>query len=181
MKSFLSCLILLSLLPTSTKAISWTDWEAKTPAGNTITDNWGPISLIVDDSTLIQDLNQWYFYKHNIIGVFGKETSYSKHFIFNEYVKSLEVFQSASEWNEQLKKRNLEPKIWTRWYYEDWDNFSILQVFILFGTIGLTRLFLSIDRIKNSLGINHLTRTIVFVSLIIVIIMKCLNAFPGSI
>ncbi|WP_346882832.1 hypothetical protein [uncultured Algibacter sp.] len=131
--------------------IGLSDWSDYTPHGNEINNFMGTDILYLKDGTSLEDLSSWYFYKKHIIGTLKnynpekKEYDKDRYFVANEKTFEIEVFDSEVKWNTFIKDKNLNPKLWTRWYKTQWsflDGILLLFIFGFFITIPLAVLFL---------------------------------------
>lgn len=182
MKLLFILFLLLALLPNHSKAIAGTDWGAQTPHGNMISDNWGPKSLIVNDSFVLQNLQQWYFYKGHIIGKYAPNEGslLSKYFLFNEYFSELDTFSNSNEWSQHIQKKHLQPTIWTRWHSGDWDTISVTDFLVASIILFALIILLSVRDVRSKLKIQN-PRTFFFFALAaLVIVLKWKTSFPES-
>lgn len=164
------------------QAIIWTDWEAETPGGNIISDNWGPKTLIVQDSFMLQGLKEWYFYEQHIIGTYGPD--YNKNnrcfFIFNETNLQLDTFDLETNWISAINQKDLQPSVWTRWYSEDWESISFTTIFI---SIIMILLLWMISRMLSGKGLlqkKKATLLFWFCVFTLFTVIKCMFNFPQS-
>lgn len=166
---------MLLLFPIKSDAIAWTDWGAQTPGGHTISDNWGPKALIVKDSFILSDLEEWYFYRNHVIGKFS-----SGYFIYNEGNSTLNIFNSVGDWKNQLHQNKLDPVLWTRWYSGDWDSISINDIFFVIILLTAFGLLLAIKNIKDYFNIRHPRILFICAIVLVIIVLKLKLSFPGS-
>ncbi len=176
----LSKLIFLLLMiwnPIEATCGEFSSWWQKTPFGNDICKEKLSDKYVVGIRCLITDveldeywhvishLERWYFYKNHIIGEFSN-AGQKNYFIFNETNCQKKLFKKQAEYEVKLKDLNLVPRIWTRWYSENWGmiitsgDFDdgalfigvILPALILFGLhfiIGLIRTKFDFKRTSN--------------------------------
>lgn len=167
----------------NTQAIAWTDWEAETPGGNSISDNWGPKTLIVQDSFVLQGLKEWYFYESHIIGTYGPDYDENNRgfFIYNETHHKLDTFNVESNWISAIDQKELQPSVWTRWYSGDWTSISFTTIF---RSIIIVLLLWMILRMLSKHKLLQKRKAMVLFGLSVLtlfIIVKCLLNFPQSI
>lgn len=128
-------------------ANGWGDWSFKSKKGTFLSNDGSGNKLYIntDDSfNHLTGLNQWYFYKDCILGVFRD----SHYFIVYENEPSIQLFNSFDEWNHHCWERNLVPEkciIWHQQHNNEGDAslflFIAFSFIITFGIICLYALF----------------------------------------
>lgn len=106
--------------------IGLADWSAKTPGSNEI-NNFSGNAIYLKNGDQIDNLNRWFFYKNHIIG--EKDTIYTpvneaRYFVVDETTFKIDTFLNKDVWTNYLAEKNLKPKVWTRWYSNNWIFFS---------------------------------------------------------
>ncbi|UTW64781.1 hypothetical protein KFE94_08770 [bacterium SCSIO 12643] len=167
----------------SAQAIAWTDWEAETPGGNSISDNWGPKTLIVQDSFVLQGLKEWYFYESYIIGTYGPDYDENNRsfFIYNEINHQLDTFNLETDWSSAINRNGLQPSIWTRWHSGNWTSISFATIFI---SIIIVLLLWMILRMLSKHELLQKRKAMVLFGLGVLtlfMVIKCMLNFPQSI
>jgi len=121
-------LILSIIFSTLANAGDWSGWNHSTPKGNFISNtSLQDRERILffcqkSQSTLIQFIDSWYFYKGHVIGTLELDQPY-KYFAIDEEVCRLDTFVSVQEFQSFLKHKKLKPKFWTRHFHENWGFF----------------------------------------------------------
>jgi hypothetical protein len=121
-------LFLLIFYNTRTTAGDWSGWSHSTPKGNFISKTSTKDSDRIlffcqkSQSTLIQFMDSWYFYKGHVIGTLEFNQPY-KYFVIDEEDCKLDAFQSFQEFQSFIQQKNLKPKFWTRHFHENWGFF----------------------------------------------------------
>lgn len=121
-------LISFCLIVTLVKAGDWSQWFHTTPGKNIISNesmkdrHRNVFTCSGNGYTSIHYLENWYFYKGNIIGTFEDNQS-KKFFIINEKSCSIDSFSNRAEFTNALKERKLKPIIWERWFSDNWGFF----------------------------------------------------------
>ncbi len=163
-------------------AIAWTDWEAETPGGNTISDNWGPKALFVKDSVILSNLKEWYFYDRHMIGTYysSPRESVLSYFIYNEFSAKLDTFAKEAHWTQQLQHQELQPVIWNRWHNNDWSSISLLDLMLSVGILVLLRVLLQLLSTRGVLKKGRSNAFFLVGVLIIILIVKIKLSFPDS-
>jgi amino acid transporter len=103
------------------------DWSHETPGANLIMDPGDGNYLRLKNGTEIHDLKLWYFYKDYIIA-----TTYDDYIIVDERTGQVNRFATEYGWNDYIGQHNLKPFIWTRWYSENWVDYDILIIWLIF-------------------------------------------------
>lgn len=140
MKSLRSIVLLSFLISFAFdgKAAEFASWEHKTPSGNIIrNEKSSGYSIVIKckesyagtHGFALKNLSKWYFHKNFIIGS-NNERANKSYFIFDENECKSLLFKDKSAFERQLKKKQLEPIIWTRWYATDWGFFSMETVLV---------------------------------------------------
>ena len=182
-RSILLLIIFSTVFGYQVQAIAWTDWSAETPVGNIISDNWGPKTLIVQDSFIVSGLQKWYFYDDCIIGTFKpnyKENN-KLYFIYNERSNKLDTFNLESSWISAINQKELRPLLWTRWYVSDWHSISLLDIMMW---IILVVVLIPVLKVLYRNGLIKKRKSIVlfFIGItVITILIRCKSIFPYSI
>jgi hypothetical protein len=180
MKIFLSIAFLIN--SSLAYGFMWGEWQEKTPGGNIMGDNGSGNALEFNgaEEYITLKVNQWYFYKNNIIG-----TSEKGYFIVNENQKELFLFKTELEWRNAIAQYHLKPTI-TRWYSDNWVDMEWIMIWLVFGfiiTIPLFCLFLWI--LYRAIFIEHLDiaepHTTISLGLILLFIFVILfDSYPSS-
>jgi hypothetical protein len=144
-------LLLFILFPFFTFAsIGLADWQNETPHGNHI-DNFNgsgytlQLNVAYDKDMqlaynarpqnktyMLESLKEWYFYNESIVG--RLETPDKNYFVVNEISGNVMLFDTEKQWQEYLKKNDLIPVLWTRWYNGSWIFLG--DDFLFFMAIG---------------------------------------------
>lgn len=180
-------IFLIIFLPISLSAIGISDWKEKTPKGNEI-NNINGVSLYLKNEKQLDGLWKWYFYKGYIIGqtadtsVADMDISY---FVVNETTYQITKFNSIEDWEAYLKKSELKPKVWTRWYFGDWTFFNddiFFVGFYLFIPLAILFMFLFYKAIKKEkLRLFKPYTTIIVLLFSLIFCYWLLDQFPNSI
>ncbi|RZK31512.1 MAG: hypothetical protein EOO63_03945 [Hymenobacter sp.] len=120
---------LLLLFPLLLRAQGLADWEAQTPGGNRMGDAGLGTYLQVPGSERISGITRWYFFHKHIIGY--RPPGF---FIMAENTGSITTFQSAVDWMQYQQTHHLVPRVWTRWYSDDWTfGRGVGNIFLALG------------------------------------------------
>lgn len=144
----LPAFLLLLLITLRLNAIvGLSDWRESSPNG-LVMDNFSGngTSLHLDGNEILSEIRAWYFYKGHIIGSRDSAWTYidpisfenleaqSGYFVVHEKSRRLMQFSDYNSWKSHLEKSDLVPKLWTRWYSDDWKFFNDrFLIFILLG------------------------------------------------
>ncbi|HCS20854.1 MAG TPA: hypothetical protein DIW47_09905 [Bacteroidetes bacterium] len=126
--------------------VGLTDWSATTPGGNEIYD-FSNKTLRLKNGDELENIGKWYFYSGYIIGqpnFGGYLTNPKLYFVVNEQTYKIDTFSNQVDWKNFIESRGLQPKIWTRWYDNDWVELidGILLFSFFYFYISLPLLFL---------------------------------------
>lgn len=181
---FLKIFVLVLFMANSqpTHAISFTDWEAQTPGGHLISDNWGPLSIRVNDSSVVEYLSEWYFYKGHIIGSFYTKNDRENklYFVFSEKSKQMQSFTLKEVWLQHLQENELNPKLYTRWYNSNWTSFGLVEFISLIVAFLVLWLLTKTTHSSNKLSKSQSRGVVLFGVVLVFVILKIKMAFPGS-
>ena len=164
------------------------DWNCKTPNGNEII-NTGGTFLNMKNTQILDGLDQWYFYKGNIIGQRHSNVNSSEtYFVANEVTFTIDTFQTKQEWIKYIERHELKPSIWTRWYDTDWrffnDTVGLVAIVFFYISIPLfgVIVWLFFKAIKYE-KLNFRKPYTIITTLIVVflVIRLLLDQFPQSI
>jgi len=184
--------ILLSLITNQLEASGLGDWRTQTPNGNSIESILNPFTLRLQNGKELYSIDKWYFYKNHIVGIIESnkvrtEKSQKTYFVVNEKSYAIEKFNKKSKWETHLTEHNLNPKLYTRWYSDNWDYISDLSLLLIFTwplliPILLFLLFLY-QRFIHDFGMTKISSLIrIFICPVIFIsVFFLLGTFPQSI
>lgn len=184
-------LLLILILPSFIFSMGWSDWSLYSP-GNTRLDNYSDQGVVLNKNERItENVVCWYFYKNSIIGKYNPEyiTNDYKYFIFNENNNKLEKFNSYKGWQYSIKKQNLKPLLFTRWYTEDWKFFSPILLFLLIIwfpislpiTIFYLHILIKLIKNESSKQTRNIMLFIWLATIFIILFRWFLDEFPSSI
>lgn len=166
--------------------IGLADWSCKTPGGHEI-NNFAERTLYLNNNTSIEHVDSWYFYRSCVIGTLQANAPGSaRYFVAHEQTYQIDTFTDEQSWAAFLKKNQLQPAIWTRWYQRDWTFFDEgLWNFIMFPHItfplGITFLFLLFKAIKQEKMSFRKPYTLTFSGMMgLIFIAWLLECFPQS-
>lgn len=201
MRLILNFLLFISI-PFSAKAIvGLADWQEKTPNGLVINNFSGARTTIhLDNSKFIDNVEAWYFYKDFIVGftdttweiidpiTFENLQNQPGYFVIQEKTKTLFTFADHSEWTKFLEKKELKPKLWTRWYRNDWSFFNdqmfiaiIFGGFIIAGPLLIVFLVFIYRMIKrDNWKMKGFNTRIVLASSTLLFVFWLIDQFPQS-
>ena len=135
MKFKLSIILLALILNLNeARGLGLADWSSYTK-NETHFSNSGGITITLGNRQQYQYLKRWYFYEDHIVGIGRKRTEgnyKNEYFVVNEKKSSLRLFENENSWNNYRESNNLNPKIWTRWFMDEW---SLMRVIMLFAMI----------------------------------------------
>lgn len=180
-------LFLMIFLPVSLSALGISDWTEKTPKGNEI-NNINGTSLYLNNQQQIDGLWKWYFYKGYIVGqtadpsVADMNISY---FVVNETTYQITKFNSIEDWEGYLKRNELKPQIWTRWYFGDWTFFNndifFVGIYLLIPFIFLFTFLLYKAIKKEKFKLFRPYTTTIVILFLLIFCYWLLDQFPESI
>ena len=183
MKSFLTITFLIITL--SSRAIGLGDWQKKTPCGNVMGDpGGGTILILTKNNQVINNISRWYFFRKHIVG----QTS-SDYFIVNETTGEVWRYNEVQEWNTAIKKSELSPTIWTRWFTDNWKFYERMLFTIIFigAFILLPLLFFLFRRLNRWITSDDKpkfkkTQVAVFIGIALIIVARILlDIYPQSV
>jgi hypothetical protein len=165
--------------------IGLADWSCETPNGNEI-NNFTGLTLYLKGRARIENLDKWYFYKGHVIGMTGRystETSYF--FVANEFTGKIDSFPNEAEWLNYLSNNKLTPKMWTRWYRDDWtsyDGFALAFKILICSPLILVYFFLVYQAFRfENFRLKSPNTLIVTIVAGLIFIDWLLEQFPQSI
>jgi len=163
--------------------IGLADWTSVTPGKNEI-NNFNNLTLYLQNGKQLEGLNNWFFYKNNIIGQLHNK----KYFVVNETTFHIDTFQTEDEWLKFRRTNNINPKLWTRWFDTNWKTtfgdfaFYILVSFYISIPAMILFLWLCYKAIRQEKFSMRNRYTIIVASILsIVLINFLLGQFPQSI
>lgn len=164
------------------------DWSCVTPNGNRI-NNFSEQTLYLSNNTQLDGLDEWYFYKDQIIGkLHGADPKRKVYFVVNELSFEINTFSTKQEWISYLDKQNLQPKIWTRWFQRDWtffdDQIILWLVFTSYISLPLMicfLIFLFKAIRKEKLNLRQPYTMIVTITTTFILVFWIFDKFPQSI
>jgi hypothetical protein len=140
MKWFGFMFLLLLLLPAFCLALGTGDWEARTPGGNVMYDDGSGPKLRVIENQGFGAIKEWYFYKDHIV-----LKTMEAWLVVDDVSGGRVVFEQESAWENYLKAHQLKPKLWTRWYADNWRFYERMSFpGLLIGGILLIFLFIEL-------------------------------------
>lgn len=168
---------------------SFSEWSNQTKNGNTILNFGGNGIEIITSKRTIENVKRWYFKKNHIIGeIQSNETEKIKYFVLDEKKGNLFTFRKKSNWDNYIKKQNLIPKLYTRWFTDDWDiyNNGFFSFYLMIFPISLPLTFLYLFILYRALKKEKFKLkkpyTLVFLVFTLIILLDIImSKFPQSI
>lgn len=103
------------------------DWSHETPGANLIMDPGDGNLLRLKNGTDIHDLKSWYIYKGHIVG-----TTFEDYIIVVESTGQVSRFANKNSWKNYIHQHDLKPAVWTRWYSDNWVDYDLLLIWLIF-------------------------------------------------
>ena len=194
----MSFLILL-LIPTIGQCAEFASWWQQTKYGNEVCSEKGAAGYINSikcrmsgydniNGHTISNLDRWYFYQAHIVGEIVDNDKRS-FFLFNELTCQSEVFSGREAFDERITELRLKPKIWTRWYKENYGliitdgDFGDGLVFFLVirPALFIITLVTLIGLIRTNLNLRHPFNKVMLFIVGLVLVRIILDVYPGSI
>ncbi len=142
----ITTITLLFFLSVNLLAYGMADWSLTTPKGTYIHNFYGSNVIEFSGDSTFSHLNEWYFYKFNIIGIVKKRLTWKpalnnpefaiKYFIYNENNQTLRIYETKKEWENTLSGEHLIPN-YTRWHNGHNWFFEIIEV-LIYGILFLS-------------------------------------------
>lgn len=164
---------------------SFSEWSNQTKYGNTILNYSGYGIQIITTKSDVKFVKRWYFKNDYIIG--EQENKKLNYFVLNEKKDVLKTFNSKRQWDKYILKNNLKPKIYTRWFKDNWDiykkGFFIFYILIFPLSFPLTFLYVFVlySAIKREKFKFNKPFTLIFLTISLLILIDIImSKFPQS-
>ncbi|MCU0444805.1 MAG: hypothetical protein MUE85_07785 [Microscillaceae bacterium] len=155
-----------------------------TPAGTAIEKG----SFLVDNKWV--DIEYFYIYQRHLIG----KSLDNQYFIYDEDRGEIKFFKDKINWENTIKKQNLQPYLWTRWHQGEWnylnDLFFVVGFLTMLSSGGVPLLIILFFYLlyraarfifeSEEISLNFLHKTIIGVA-IVAICNILLQSYPQSI
>lgn len=157
-------------------AMGYSDWSYVTAYGTQLYDPGDAVYLSINQANMdLRDLTKWYFYKNHIIGEYRPdinddlETTY---FILNELNGDLKTYNDSSLFENDLRRLELVPVFWTRWYNDHIQTIDLIYIlcFFCFPIIICIILFIAV-LIYASIIFKNKTLKIVCIAITLILLL----------
>lgn len=173
--------------------MGFSDWREVTPNGTVFDDPGGYFTITLANGEIYPNRpDRWYFYHDHIIGHMTEKTvstgtRTTTYFIIDEIEGEIREFQDKLSWQQVLTRESLQPWIWTRWHWDNWNHMKIVVFWLIFGfpltipLIGFNIYWIyKAFKSKRDYGIRRWTVRAAIFPLILLMIYGLSN-YPGSI